>query len=277
MIDIELAPRENLYIFNLSDFHIGNKSCNMAYLRYMAKHIRELKGQIVINILGDVFEAGSKKVGNSAFKQILSLNKQKKRAFNILNPLLEQSNITPGYATPGNHEARLQELDFDFMEDFVDLLNFASNFRDRDLGLNDDGHFICSPDFVQKIIVNGKPIKIYGTHGTGSSKRLDLAMSKIVRETTDVDADIIAMGHLHRCHNFPVFVKTSKDEGSMKRKHYSFTGHFLRYKNSYANAIALPILPEAFTRLDIVDVHDKLHIKGNEFFIDRYRSDLFKI
>lgn len=278
MLEFDLAPREILYIFQLTDWHLGSRHCNVPYIRYMIKQMRELKGQKLIIVTGDLFETASKKVGDSAFKSVLTLNQQKKLGFKLLNPLMALPDVYPGFAVPGNHEARLREFNFDFMEDFIDMFNFEyHDYSDKEMELNDEGKFIISPDYVQKIIINGKPLKIYGKHGNGSSKRLDLAMGKIWRETVDISADIFMMGHLHRCHNFPTFVKTSKDEGGMKRRHYAFGGHFLRYNKSYAHDQAMDILPEAFNRLDIVDAHDKLHIDGKEHFIDRYRPDLFRI
>lgn len=279
MLELELEPREALYIFQLTDWHVGSKHCNLPYIRYMIKQMRELKGPKLINITGDIFETASKHVGNSSFKQVLSLNQQKKVVFKLLSPLMARDDVYPGFALPGNHEARLRnEFDFNFMEDFIDIFNFEyHNYTDKEMELNDEGKFVVSPDYVLKVIINGKPLKIYGKHGNGSSKRLDLAMGKIWRETVDISADIFMMGHLHRCHNFPTFVKTSKDEGGMKRRHYAFGGHFLRYNKSYAHDQALDILPEAFNRIEVVDAHEKLHIGGKVHYIDRYRPDLFKI
>lgn len=279
MLEFDLEPRETLYIFQLTDWHLGSGHCNLGYIRYQLKQMRELKGKKVIIITGDMFETASRNVGNSAFKQVLSLNQQKKLGFKLLNPLMARDDVCPGFAVPGNHEARLRkDYDFNFMEDFIDQFNFEyHDYTDKEMELNEDGKFVCAPDYVQKIIINGKPLKIYAKHGNGSAKRLDLAMGKIWRETVDISADVFLMGHLHRCHNFPTFVKTSRDEGGMKRRHYAFGGHFLRYNRSYAHDMAMDILPEAFNRIDVVDAHDKLHVEGKEFFIDRFRPDLFRI
>lgn len=280
MINLTIKEREPAYVQQITDWHIGSNHCNLPWIKYQAKRMREIERLMLLIITGDIFECGSLRVGNSAFKQELSLNQQKRIARKILKPVVNMDNVIPLFATPGNHEARLmQDNDFDFMEDFIETLGDFdyTDYTEAELALNDDGHFVCSPDFVSKVMINNKPLKIYGRHGVGSAKRLDLAMGKIVRETTEVDADILLEGHNHRCHSFPTYIKTSIDEGKMKPRLYSFGGHALRYNKSYAHAKTLPILPEAFNRVNVVDAHGKLHYDTKEFFIHRYRPDLFKI
>lgn len=271
-------PRDTLYIYNISDLHWGSNYCNTNYIKHMFNEIKTRKGPVIINILGDLFECASLRVGDSAFEQIMTVNEQLRSVRKLFKPIINQKNVQLRYCVPGNHEARLNMSHFDLMEEFADSLNsyYAADTSIQINKIRDEKVFLESAEFVDKIWVNDKPLKIYGRHGMGSAKRLDLAMGKIQRETADINADIYVEGHNHRCHSYPITVKTSKDEGGMGWRCYGFTGHFLSY-GGYAKKKALNILPEAYLRFTVNDVNDKLFVEGKEFFIDRYRPDLWKL
>ncbi|MCE7699958.1 MAG: metallophosphoesterase [Methanobacterium paludis] len=272
-------PRDTLYLYNISDLHLGSASCNLKYIKHMFKEMKDLKGEIIINILGDLFECASIRVGNSAFRQIWTVNEQVREAHKLFRSVAKRSNIHIRKAVPGNHDIRLRKEDFDLMEEFCDRLSidYCANTNISIAKRKGETEFLKKANFVDKIWVNGKPIKIFGRHGLGSAKRLDLAMSKQDRETIRKDADIYVEGHNHRCHYYPQTMQTSVDEGGFKWQHYGFTGHFLSYPGGYAEEAGLDILPEAYLRMTINDINDKIFIDGKEFFVDRYRPDLFKI
>ena len=60
-------------------------------------------------------------------------------------------------------------------------------------------------------------------------------------------------GHNHRCKAWYDDIKTSEDEGKLKKRYYCFTGHFLSYPGSYAADMGLDPLPEAYIEFKIKD------------------------
>ena len=63
------------------------------------------------------------------------------------------------------------------------------------------------------------------------------------------------------------------DKRDILRKHYVFSGSFLRYKG-YASDMLLPPLPESFIQLSI---NKDLRVRSNRFNIDECRHDLMEI
>jgi predicted MPP superfamily phosphohydrolase len=271
--------RDQLYIFNISDLHLGSSGCNLKYIDHMKSEIDRLKGPVIINILGDLFECASLRVGDSAFSQIWSVNEQLRYAYKLFAPLKRKSNIEIRNAVPGNHEARLRKDNFDLMESFCDQLKIPY-MADTDAELKyirDEKPWLNKARFNDKIYINDKPLKIFGRHGNGLAKRLDLAMAKQGRDTLNVDADIYVEGHNHRCHFWPQTILTSRDEGAVKWRYNGFTGHFLSYPGGYADKAGFDVLPEAYLRLTVAEIDGKIRVMGQEYFIDRVRPDLWKV
>lgn len=271
--------RDLLYVFPISDLHLGAKGCNLRYIEHMKSEIERLKGSCIIYLLGDMFECASLRVGDSAFEQIWGVNDQLRYAHKIFAKLKRKSNLQIRYVVPGNHEARLRKENFDLAEEFCDRLKipYVADIDTEIKMIRDEKPWLAKARFNDKIYVNGKPLKIFGRHGVGMAKRLDLAMAKMSRDTLNVEADIYMEGHNHRCAFWPQTVLTSKDEGKVKWRYNGFTGHFLSYPGGYADKAGLDILPEAYLRLTISDIDDKLQVDGKTYFVDRVRPDLWKV
>lgn len=274
-----LKSREPLNIYNLSDFHLGSNQCNVKYIKHLFTEIQALKSPVIINILGDLFECADVRVGDSAFEQIWSVNRQLKEGRKLFKPLLKQGNVHIRNAVAGNHEARLRKNDFDLMEEFCENLNIQY-WADTNMEIKkkpDENIFVEKSQFIDKIYVNDKAIKLFGAHGKLRNKRLDLAMAQFQRDYIYKDADILCLGHNHRCHAWPQTIQTSRDEGRVKWRYYGFTGHFLSYPGGYADKMGLDVLPEAYLRLQLFDVRDKLYLETKPCFVDRYRPDLWNV
>jgi UDP-2,3-diacylglucosamine pyrophosphatase LpxH len=276
--DFTLKSREPLNIYNLSDFHLGSSQCNEKYIDHLFTEIEALKSPVIINILGDLFECADVRVGDSAFEQKWSVNRQLKEGRKLFKRIVKNPNVQIRNAVAGNHEARLRRNDFDLMEEFCETLGIVYAHDDMKIKtISDENIFVAKSKFVDKIYVNDKPLKVFGAHGKLRNKRLDLAMAQFQRDYMKKDADILCLGHNHRCHSWKETIDTSHDEGSVKWKYYNFTGHFLSYPGGYADKGGYDILPEAYLRLQIHDVRDKLFIETKECFVDRYRPDLWKV
>lgn len=219
-----------LHIYCLSDLHIGSDSFNEEYLQYALNLFDEDTHEKIIILNGDILEISSKNVGNSVFHQKLDVNQQLEKAIDYFKPYTEYIHGV----TKGNHDSTRILKDFDF--DVTQVLAQA---------------FDCDSvsQYSETITINEKPYKIFATHGKGASpKKPHLALGKIVRETEYIDADLIFYGHIHQA-NYISTIKLTDEE--IRRKYHICTGHFLKYKNSYAENMLLPPVAEAFTRVSV--------------------------
>ena len=107
-----------------------------------------------------------------------------------------------------------------------------------------------------------KDFIVYGKHGTKFNQRLELAEGQFIRDTHQIQADLLIQGHNHFISYFNRPIRT---KNGIKRKHYCFSGHFLEYKGSYANEKNLTQVPQGFVRLAI---DKKLNISAKEYHKD---------
>ena len=125
-------------------------------------------------------------------------------------------------------------------------------------------------EFFDTLRINGKDFTVYGKHGTKYNNRIELAEGGMVRDTNNIIADLLLQGHNHYCKGFSRPI-TTKD--GIRRKYYGFTGHFLRYRNSYANERNMPHNPEGFLRFSI---DSNLVVDWWEYHIDERRKELMQ-
>lgn len=244
--------KKDLHIYCISDVHIGNNSFNEEFFEYCLNQIKNDKHEKVIYLNGDILEISSKNVGNSSFKQKIDVNKQLELAIDYFKPLKKYINGVVG----GNHDSKRILKDFDF--DITQVLAHS---------------FDCNSvsQLTETLQINEKPYQIYATHGKGSApSKPHLAMGKITREVDYIDANLYFYGHIHRAESISS-IKVRDD--NYYRQYYVCTGHFLSYKKSYADGMALSPVPECFTR---VDVDKNLNTKVNIFNIDEVAPQLIK-
>lgn len=242
-------------VIPISDLHIGSEQFNEDYFEYSMDILDRVKGEKRIYLCGDLVEAASKHVGNASFKTDMSLDEQIDFAIEKLSPY--KNDIVSSCI--GNHEARLsKEFDLD-----------VNKIIGRSLGIPTGNQFLDS------FKINGQDLTVYTAHGKGSSAYFYTAQSKMIRETQHIMADILIQGHNHRCGHFtqPILVPTVEGKSKVFRKHYVFSGSYLRY-NGYAEAMLLPILPEAFIHLKI---NKDLRIKSTQYNIDEVAPELMEL
>jgi len=250
----KLKGNEKVYLLPISDLHIGSPEFNEEYFEYCLDTIDTITSQKRIYLLGDLVESASKQIGNSAFKSIMDGEDQLDYVIDRLRPYKRDIVST----VMGNHEARLsKEFNFDINRVIGRAL-----------------HIPAGRQFTDVIFINRQPIKIYTAHGKGSSAYHYTAQSKIIRDTQHIEADILMHGHNHRCDHFSIPKTTVIDNKlDIIRRHYIFTGSFLRYKG-YASDMLLPPLPESFIQLSI---NKDLRVRSNRFNIDECRHELMEL
>lgn len=232
---------KKLYVFPLSDLHIGANNCNWDYIEYWKDVFKKTTKNKVIYLLGDLIDFPSQKIGS--FESNMSADESIETVTNLLKPYRKYIR----YSTMGNHERR------------------AKKYFNLDLGKIIANNLDCpynTADFFDTLCINQKPFIVYGKHGTKVNARIDLAEGGMVRDTQGIEADLLMQGHNHYCKGFsrPIVTKNG-----LKRKYYGFTGHFLAYEGSYAHEKNLTWNPEAFLRFQI----DRNHVvRWNEYHLD---------
>lgn len=158
------------------------------------------------------------------------------------------------YNCIGNHEQRLiNQSDHNLMRTISRELECKYGYQ-----------------YLDEIRINNRPLRIYCRHGKGSSKHSHTAESKTKTETRQVDADLHLEGHNHRLAHFD---EVNRTPNWLRTVNYVFTGAFLKYKG-YPDQMQLPILPEAFLRLNI---NKDLIIDSTKYRIHERKPNLIDV
>lgn len=230
---------KNMYIFALSDLHLGSKHCNLDFFYQWCKKFESASDNKVIYLLGDLLEFPSTRV--DAFDVNLTTHEALERLIELLEPYKEYIR----WVCTGNHEARsLKDFNYDITKQIATRLgaNYTRN------------------DFFDKIVDDDKELVIYGKHGTKVSKTPLLSMNNFVNDMNHINADLYLQGHNHQSGFYQQYERGYGDD---KIASYLFTGHFLEYTDSYAHNKGLLMSPPAFSRLK---VDKKMHISCDTFY-----------
>jgi len=231
---------KKLYLFPLSDIHLGSAQCDTDFFDYWRKTFEKAPDNKAIYCLGDLLEFP--RASLDAYGITMSTHDALERVIELLDPYKEYVR----WVVTGNHEARtLKEHNFDITRSIAERL----------------GACYSRSDFFDKIVDGDKEFVIYGKHGTKSSKNSQLAMNNFIRDMADIDANLCLQGHNHYC-DFATNYRRGYDDGD--RRYYAFTGHFLGY-DGYARNKGLPLSQPSFLRLA---VDKNMHIDAKRFFKD---------
>lgn len=231
---------KKLYLFPLSDLHLGSAQCDLEFFDYWRKTFESAPDNKAIYLLGDLLEFP--RASLDAYSICMSTHDALERIVELLEPYKEYIR----WCVTGNHEARtMKEHNFDITRSIAERL--GANYS--------------RSDFFDKIEEGDKNLVIYGKHGTRTSKNSNLAMNNFIRDMSDINANLYMMGHNHYC-EFNSNYQRGYDEG--RRRYYAFTGHFLKY-DGYARNKGLPLSQPSFLRLT---VDSNLHIDAKKFYKD---------
>ena len=245
----KLKSNKVVNIFPISDVHYGSPQCNIEYFEYMLNKFDNTKGYKIIYLLGDLMDFATKRLGNSAYRQMYTVEEQLQYFIDTLKPY--KNNIR-GVVT-GNHEARAKK-EFDL--DVTKILSEA-------LGLD-----YCK-EIYDTFCINNEPYKIWGTHGTKTSQQQHLMMGNVERQTNHIDANLYLYGHCHYLTNWSSLMKNGED---YKRKYYLLTGHYLNYSGSYAqDKLLKPSLP-CFAK---VTINKNLRTNVEQYHFDEMDKGYF--
>lgn len=231
-----------LYIYPISDLHLGSPNCDLDYFYYWEEMFRNNKSKNkIIYLLGDLIDMQSLRIG--AFEQDFSADEQVVQLVDLLEPYKKYIN----YMTIGNH-GRRPKKDYN-----LDIGRIVSEMLDVPYN---------KADFFDTLKINNKNFIVYGKHGTKFNQRLELAEGQFIRDTNQLMADLLMQGHNHYLSYFNRPIRTKE---GIKRKHYAFTGHYLKYTGSYAHEKNMVHNPQGFLRLS---VDRNLNVSAKEYHKD---------
>lgn len=217
-----------LYIFPLSDLHLGHENCNLDFFKEWETIYNQTTGDKLIYVLGDMIDLGSKHIGG--FDQNLSGDEQVNTIIDLLTPYKDNIRMFVG----GNHDTARSKREFNLA-----LSNVIAKQLDVPTTTN---------DFFDTFYINDKPFTVYGLHGTTFSKHKHLAMGAFSRQTQHIDADLKIQAHNHYT---GFWHEVKRNEEGLKRVYFNFSGHFLQYAGSYAHDKNMTPSPEGFTRISV--------------------------
>lgn len=231
---------KKLYLFPLSDLHLGSAECDLEFFEIWRREFEKAPQNKAIYLLGDMLEFPTTRI--DAYSTVMSTHDAVERLIELLDPYKEYIR----FVCTGNHEARsLKDFNYDITRSIAERL---------------DAQYTRS-DFFDKITENDKELVIYGKHGTRTSRNSQLAMNNFIHDMADIDANLCMMGHNHYC-DFSSNYRRGFDDGD--RRYYAFTGHFLKY-DGYARNKGFPLSQPSFLRLAI---DGKLHIDAKKYYKD---------
>jgi len=229
-----------LYLFPLSDLHLGSAQCDLEFFDYWRKTFENAPDNKAIFLLGDLLEFP--KASLDAYSTVMTTHDALEGIIELLEPYKEYIK----WCVSGNHEIRtMREHNFDVTKTIASRL----------------GAKYSRNDFFEKVVEDDREFVIYAKHGTKTSKNQNLAMNNFIRDMADIDANLCMQGHNHFC-SFDSNYRRGYDDGD--RRYYAFTGHFLKY-DGYARDKGLPLSQPSFLRLT---VDKNLHIDAKKYYRD---------
>ena len=113
----------NLYIFPLSDLHLGSKHCNLDFFYEWCRKFEDAPDNKAIYLLGDLLEFSSTRI--DAYDVNISTHEAMERLIELLEPYKEYIR----YACTGNHEARsLKDFNYDITKQIASRLDAKKDY-----------------------------------------------------------------------------------------------------------------------------------------------------
>jgi predicted phosphodiesterase len=207
--DIELIP--------FGDLHYGDKSCNIEKIETMVKWIKNNPKSRVI-LMGDLINCASPTSVSSMFEEDAHGQEQYNYIYNLLLPIKDK--IYGSFL--GNHENRIMK---------------TTGYNVTEMLAREMGHkYFGYAQFI-RIKIKDTNYIIYGMHGSSGPTPPQNKLKRLIDISTYFEADIFLMGHVHSLQSYSVDVERINLQNKQIEKHkryYVITGHYLNYKNSYA-------------------------------------------
>lgn len=175
-------------LHTLSDWHIGDKSCDISAIRRQIQHIHDNKNAYAI-CNGDLMNNATKTSVSDSYAEEIPPMEQLQMLCDLLEPIKDKILIL----TQGNHEART------YRADGIDLTALLS----KQLGIYDkyvrEGGVLFLRFGKTSSHTHERPqlYSIYCTHGSGGGRKEGAKAIRLADMASIVDCDIYIHSHTH--------------------------------------------------------------------------------
>ena len=247
---VRLQPRKDkdyVEILFFGDVHYGHPQCEEVKAKEMLRYAYD--NNMYVILMGDLLEAATRdSIGDSVYQQKLNPQRQMEEILKWLEPLAKKGLIIGIHE--GNHEYRITNATG------VDITKIMAKML----------HIPYLGYSCWSLLKAGQQnYSLYSTHGTTSSKFKHTKLKAVMDLTQWIDADIIAMGHVHSIVSEPVIKQSVnlKNKVVGEQKCYVvLTGSYLSWDSSYAQMKNMPITkigsPKAKLFINKKDIHFSL-------------------
>lgn len=179
---------KSIEIHTFSDWHIGDKSCDMAAIESQVKYIKNTPNAFVI-CNGDLMNNATKTSVSDSYAEDLSPMEQLQTLCDLLEPIKDKILIL----TQGNHEART------YRADGIDLTALlARQLSIYDKYVREGGVlFLRFGETSSHNRFRPQLYSIYCTHGSGGGRKEGSKAVRLADMASIVDCDIYIHSHTH--------------------------------------------------------------------------------
>lgn len=206
----------------LGDAHLGSPEFDEPRFQKMVDYC--VKQKIYVFLMGDLIELATRhSVGSGVYEQEFPGQTQYERMVEILRPLADKG-LLIGFLR-GNHEIRCYQLSG------VDIAKVMA----KELNVPYLG------DACWNLFRVGKQVySIYSLHGRSGARFDGTALLALERLSATFFADMVVMGHAHKCISSSVLMqRVFNGRVTEHKKHLLITGSYLKY-GGYAQTYGLP-------------------------------------
>lgn len=208
----------------IGDVHLGSPQCDIKRFLEMIEYAK--KNSIYVFLMGDLLETATRhSVGAGVYEQETIAETQYEQMRDFLLPLAKKNLIIGTHR--GNHEARIYDLaGFD-----------VSKALARELGIPYLGDACWS-----RFAVGNQVYSIYSLHGRTGARFDGTALLALERIAVSFNADLVAMGHSHKCISSSILQQRVVNGVVCElKKHLLITGHYLKYDGGYGQTAGMQI------------------------------------
>lgn len=226
-VRLDEKPGKNYaQVMLFGDMHYGHPQCQldtaMNYLNWARKN------GVYVLLMGDLLECGTTtSIGDSVYQQHLNPQGQMEFMVEMLRPIADAGLIIGMH--DGNHEQRITN------NTSINVTKIMASM----LGVKYLGYACWS-----LVSVGNQNYCMYSQHGKSGAKFKHTKIKALLDQVAWINADILAMGHVHEVAATPIQVQEidKKKRVVVTKKRLLFlTGSYLGWDDSYAQAAMMPI------------------------------------
>lgn len=223
---------DDVTILALSDWHLGDKLCNLKLIKKALQQIKDEKNTYTI-LNGDLANIALKTSKSDVYEDQMTPMEQMLMLVDLLEPIKDKILVMAA----GNHDVDRIKRDTS-----IDILRIVA----RELGIEDryaDGMWYLFLQFGK--CRRNRPIQyqITGYHGNVGGRKPGSKINRLEEMSAISIADLYILSHSHK----PIITKGITylpDEQSKtlvkKELYYLMTNSFLEYEGGYAEKMGLP-------------------------------------